>query len=53
MRTKADLLENLETCNHMNDFIVNEVNVADELYNTFGFEEEDILECYKKHSRIG
>ena len=29
-----------------------EINVADELYFRFGFEEQDIIASYAKHSRI-
>ena len=34
----------------MNDFLVIEINVADELFFRFGFEEQDITACYKKYS---
>ena len=51
LQEKAELLEHFETCENMSDFAVNEVMVADELFEKFGYEEQVIVNCYKLHSR--
>lgn len=35
----------------MRDFLVTEINVTDDLFLRFGYEEQDMIASYKKYSR--
>jgi hypothetical protein len=53
LERKAEMLEDREPCISMSEFSAMEIEIADDIFDLFGFEDCEISKCYCLYSYSG